>query len=188
VLPIEVLGLYDSNEPSREEQCLVSATVQEMPKKRRRKDSQVHPDTLLHSLKKQVALYDPVHVEDMIHSFKNGLVPCTIIHRYRPDLIDFHDLSAEDIAANNQLLLATLEQELGIPSIMTGQEVEQCDVPDKLTMLSYLSQIYDNFHVELPHIKHPKWASFWVFVLFIYIFKIFSLFHFISNFIDSYWL
>jgi hypothetical protein len=39
---------------------------------------------------------------------------------------------------------------------MTGQEMEQCDVPDKLTMLSYLSQIYDTFRGEIPHIKHPK--------------------------------
>ncbi|XP_023714226.1 protein-methionine sulfoxide oxidase mical3a isoform X4 [Cryptotermes secundus] len=158
VLAIQVRGLYDSDDPASVEQCLVSATVQEMPKKRRRKvkDSQVHPDTLLHWLKKQVALYDTVHVEDMTHSFKNGLVLCAIVHRYRPDLLDFHALSPEDVAANNQLAFDTLERELGIPPVMTGQEMEQCDVPDKLTMLSYLSQIYDTFRGEIPHIKHPK--------------------------------
>jgi hypothetical protein len=47
---------------------------------------------------------------------------------------------------------------------MTGQEMEQCYVPDKLTMLAYLSQIYDTFRGEIPHIKHPKlvrgWTSF----------------------------
>lgn len=37
VLPIQVRGLYDSDDPASVEQCLVSATVQEMPKKRRRK-------------------------------------------------------------------------------------------------------------------------------------------------------
>lgn len=82
-------------------------------------DSQVHPDTLLHWLKKQVALYDTVHVEDMTHSFKNGLVLCAIVHRYRPDLLDFHALSPEDIAANNQLAFDTLERELGIPPVST---------------------------------------------------------------------
>jgi hypothetical protein len=82
-------------------------------------DSQVHPDTLLHWLKKQVTLYDTVQVEDMTHSFKNGLVLCAIIHRYRPDLLDFHALSAEDIAANNQLAFDTLERELGIPPVST---------------------------------------------------------------------
>lgn len=39
--------------------------------------------------------------------------------------------------------------------------MEQCDVPDKLTMLSYLSQIYDTFRGEIPHIKHPKLVRFW---------------------------
>ncbi|XP_069686571.1 F-actin-monooxygenase Mical isoform X3 [Periplaneta americana] len=156
VLPIQVRGLYDTDDPAGVEQSLISAAAHEMPKKRRRKDSQVHPDTLLHWLKKQVALYDNVRVEDMTHSFKNGLVLCAIIHRYRPDLLDFHALSAEDVASNNQLAFDTLERELGIPPVMTGQEMEQCDVPDKLTMLSYLSQIYDTFRGEIPHIKHPK--------------------------------
>ncbi|KAJ9597109.1 hypothetical protein L9F63_027000, partial [Diploptera punctata] len=40
--------------------------------------------------------------------------------------------------------------------VMTGKEMEECEVPDKLTMLSYLSQIYDTFRGEIPHIKHPK--------------------------------
>jgi len=39
---------------------------------------------------------------------------------------------------------------------MTAQEMEQCEVPDKLAMLSYLSQIYDTFRGEIPHIKHPR--------------------------------
>jgi hypothetical protein len=49
---------------------------------------------------------------------------------------------------------------------MTGQEMEQCDVPDKLTMLSYLSQIYDTFRGEIPHIKHPKLVRLYSFVVF----------------------
>lgn len=88
-------------------------------------DLQVHPDTLLHWLKKQVATYDNVHVENMTHSFKNGLVLCAIIHRYRPDLLDFHALSAEDIAANNQLAFDTLERELGIPPVSTVVDLDE---------------------------------------------------------------
>lgn len=41
VLPIQVRGLYDSDDPASVEQCLVSATVQEMPKKRKRKGKTV---------------------------------------------------------------------------------------------------------------------------------------------------
>jgi len=39
---------------------------------------------------------------------------------------------------------------------MSGIEMEQCDIPDILAMLSYLSQVYDTFRREIPHINHPK--------------------------------
>jgi hypothetical protein len=54
---------------------------------------------------------------------------------------------------------------------MTGQEMEQCDVPDKLTMLSYLSQIYDTFRGEIPHIKHPKLVRCCTSIVFVFPFE-----------------
>ncbi|XP_046672413.1 F-actin-monooxygenase Mical isoform X4 [Homalodisca vitripennis] len=158
VLPVQVRGLYLSDSPGGVEALLAAPTLAqpEQPKKRRKRDTQVHPDTLLLWLKKQVALYDTVQILDMSTSFKDGLALCAIIHRYRPDLIDFHSLQPQDVAANNQLAFDILERELGIPPVMTGQEMEDCVVPDTLTMLSYLSQIYDTFRGEIPHIKHPK--------------------------------
>ncbi|XP_075230340.1 molecule interacting with CasL isoform X2 [Lycorma delicatula] len=155
VLPLQARGLYITDNPDAIEQCLKTPTI-DIPKKRRRRDSQVHPDTLLHWLKKQVALYDGIKIEDMTNSFKDGLALCAIIHRYRPDLLDFHSLRPDDVAKNNQLAFDTLERELGIPPVMTGLEMAQCEVPDKLAMLSYLSQLYDTFRGEIPHIKHPK--------------------------------
>lgn len=35
----------------------------------------------------------------------------------------------------------------------------QCDVPDKLAIFSYLTQIYEVFRGEIPYIKHPKLVS-----------------------------
>lgn len=146
-------------------------------------DSQVHPDVLLHWLRKQVALYDTVHIADMGSSFKDGLAICAIIHRYRPDLIDFHSLKPEDIEKNNQIAFDILEKELGISpvsgisvipflyhalfnhkfmflsQVFTGDEMASCEVPDKLAMFSYLTQIYETFRGEIPHIKHPKLVS-----------------------------
>lgn len=43
--------------------------------------------------------------------------------------------------------------------VMTGQEMAECDVPDKLSMFSYLTQIYEAFRGEIPHVKHPKLVS-----------------------------
>lgn len=77
----------------------------------------MHPDTLLRWLQKQVALYDTVRIEDMGACFKNGLAICAIIHRYRPDLIEFQSLNPADGITNNQLAFDILEKELGIPPV-----------------------------------------------------------------------
>lgn len=74
----------------------------------------MHPDVLLRWLQKQVALYEGIHIEDMGASFKSGLAICAIIHRYRPDLIDFYSLQTTEAATNNQLAFDILEKELGI--------------------------------------------------------------------------
>ncbi|XP_061937103.1 F-actin-monooxygenase Mical isoform X5 [Apis cerana] len=159
VTPIQVRSLLDTDDPDSVKQPPVQSDI-DIPKKRRRRDlrgdSQVHPDTLLRWLQKQVALYDSVQIRDMGASFKNGLAICAIIHRYRPNLIDFHNLNPDDAITNNQLAFDILEKELGIPPIMTGEEMAQCDVPDKLAMFSYLTQIYEVFRGEIPYIKHPK--------------------------------
>ncbi|XP_072766415.1 uncharacterized protein [Anoplolepis gracilipes] len=159
VIPIQVRSLFDTDDPESLKQSTVQSEI-DIPKKRRRRDlraeTQIHSDTLLRWLQKQVALYDKVHIEDMGASFKNGLAICAIIHRYRPDLINFYSLNAEDVVKNNQLAFDMLEKELNIPPIMTGEEMAQCDVPDALTMYSYLTQIYEAFKGDIPYIKHPK--------------------------------
>ncbi|XP_017763779.1 PREDICTED: protein-methionine sulfoxide oxidase Mical isoform X1 [Eufriesea mexicana] len=159
VTPIQVRSLLDTDDPDSIKQPAIQSDI-DIPKKRRRRDlrgdSQVHPDMLLRWLQKQVALYDSVQIKDMGVSFKNGLAICAIIHRYRPNLIDFHNLNPDDAITNNQLAFDILEKELSIPPIMTGEEMAQCDVPDKLAMFSYLTQIYEVFRGEIPYIKHPK--------------------------------
>ncbi|XP_008559598.1 F-actin-monooxygenase Mical isoform X6 [Microplitis demolitor] len=155
VSTIQVRGLLDTDDPDNIKPPSVQSSV-DVPKKRRRRDTQIHPDTLLHWLQKQVALYDNVKITDMTSSFKDGMAVCAIVHRYRPDLIDFNSLKSDDVEKNNQLAYDVLEKELGISPIMTGEEMAQCDVPDKLAMFSYLTQIYEAFRGEIPHIKHPK--------------------------------
>ncbi|XP_015127191.1 F-actin-monooxygenase Mical isoform X4 [Diachasma alloeum] len=155
VSTVQVRGLLETDDPESLKQPPIQPSV-ELPKKRRRRDTQIHPDTLLHWLQKQVALYDAVQITDMTSSFKDGLAICAIIHRYRPDLIDFYSLKSEEVEKNNQLAFDVLEKELGIAPIMSGEEMAHCDVPDKLAMFSYLTQLYEAFRGEIPHIKHPK--------------------------------
>ncbi|KAL1446245.1 hypothetical protein MTO96_028863 [Rhipicephalus appendiculatus] len=122
----------------------------DMQRKRRRRDSIIHPDALLSWCQRQVALYSKIKIENMTSSWKDGLALCAILHRYRPDLIDLDELSTADVATNNQQAFDILEREYGIPPVMTGQEMADCAVPDKLTMVSYISQIYETFRREIP--------------------------------------
>ena len=59
-------------------------------------------------------MYRDLYIEDTSKSFKDGLALCAIIHRYRPDLIDFKSLNSAHVAANNQLAFDILEKEYGI--------------------------------------------------------------------------
>ncbi|GFQ91432.1 protein-methionine sulfoxide oxidase mical3a [Trichonephila clavata] len=153
VLPSQVRSLYDTD--GKIEETVVD-TVVEMPRKKRRRESMIHPDTLLNWCQKQVALNEKVKIQDFTTTWKDGLALCTILHHYRPDLIDISDLDPENIAKNNQLAFDICEKELGIPPVMTGQEMAECAVPDKLTMVSYISQVYDSFRGEIPVVSHPK--------------------------------
>ena len=55
-------------------------------------------------------------ITDLTASFQDGLALCAIIHRYRPDLLDFASLDPANVAGNNQLAFDILE-ELGIPHV-----------------------------------------------------------------------
>ncbi len=46
-------------------------------------------DTLLGWFQRQLESYDCMALTDMTYSFQSGLALCAIIHRYRPELVDF---------------------------------------------------------------------------------------------------
>ena len=89
--------------------------------------------------------------------FRAGLALCGILHKYRPDLVDLAALPTDDPLSATQLAFSLVESELGVPPVMSAQEMADCSCPDRLAMLSYLSQVYDALHGEIPYVK-PKIA------------------------------
>ncbi|XP_049339588.1 protein-methionine sulfoxide oxidase mical3a isoform X3 [Astyanax mexicanus] len=105
---------------------------------------------LLNWCQRQTEGYRGVSVSDLTTSWKSGLALCALIHRYRPDLIDFESLDEKDVEKNNQLAFDVSEKEFGISPIMTGKEMSVVVEPDKLSMVVYLTQFYEMFKDTVP--------------------------------------
>ncbi|XP_056243789.1 F-actin-monooxygenase mical2b isoform X4 [Seriola aureovittata] len=110
-----------------------------------RKESDVRPGRLLTWCQKQTQGYRGVDITNLTSSWRNGLALCALIHRQRPELIDYESLNEEDVAGNNQLAFDVAEREFSIQPVTTGKEMAAEAEPDKLLMVLYLSKFYEAF-------------------------------------------
>uniref|UniRef100_A0A3B1K7J0 F-actin monooxygenase n=1 Tax=Astyanax mexicanus TaxID=7994 RepID=A0A3B1K7J0_ASTMX len=122
-----------------------------------RRESEVRPSRLLLWCQKQTQGYRGVDVTDLTTSWRSGLALCALIHRQRPDLIDFDSLNEADCAKNNQLAFEVAERAFGIQPLITGKEMVAEQEPDKLVMVLYLSKFYEKFrNSSLPVTGAPR--------------------------------
>uniref|UniRef100_A0A8D1I8F3 F-actin monooxygenase n=1 Tax=Sus scrofa TaxID=9823 RepID=A0A8D1I8F3_PIG len=110
-----------------------------------RRESDIRPSKLLTWCQQQTEGYQHVNVTDLTTSWRSGLALCAIIHRFRPELINFDALNEDDAVENNQLAFDVAEREFGIPPVTTGKEMASAQEPDKLSMVLYLSKFYELF-------------------------------------------
>ncbi|XP_038146838.1 protein-methionine sulfoxide oxidase mical3a isoform X5 [Cyprinodon tularosa] len=148
---IEIENVINSSTPklARNDNYLLDKQFQE---------SIARSSKLLNWCQRQTEGYRNVSVMDLTMSWKSGLALCALIHRYRPDLIDFDCLDEENHERNNQLAFDVAEKEFGISPCMTGKEMSSVVEPDKLSMVMYLSQFYEMFRDTVPPGDNQNWS------------------------------
>jgi len=95
--------------------------------------------------KKKTEGYKDVKVENFHFSFQNGLALCALIHRHRPDLLDFSSLSSENKAQNLQLAFDIAERELDVPKLLDVTDMIDVPKPDERSVMTYVSLLYHVF-------------------------------------------
>ncbi|XP_059054413.1 EH domain-binding protein 1 [Achroia grisella] len=88
--------------------------------------------------------YKSCRITNLTTSFRSGLAFCAIIHRFRPDLIDFSGLQPDDA---EQCVRAALEAgaRLGVPQVLCAADVLARPAPDRLAIMTYLFQLRTHF-------------------------------------------
>lgn len=94
---------------------------------------------------RKTAPYKNVNVQNFHLSFKDGLAFCALIHRHRPDLIDYHKLSKENPLENLNTAFNVAEQHLDIPRMLDPEDMVNSAKPDERSVMAYVSSYYHAF-------------------------------------------
>ncbi|XP_046876084.1 nascent polypeptide-associated complex subunit alpha, muscle-specific form isoform X3 [Hypomesus transpacificus] len=85
-----------------------------------------------------------VKVTNFSTSWRNGLAFCAILHHFHPKLIEFEKLDPHDIKFNNRKAFDGFAG-LGISRLLEPSDMVLLSVPDRLIVMTYLSQIRSHF-------------------------------------------
>ncbi|KAM9728738.1 uncharacterized protein ACNS7B_016584 isoform 4-T4 [Menidia menidia] len=102
-----------------------------------------------------------VKVTNFSTSWRNGLAFCAILHHFHPDKIDFDQLDPHSIKLNNKKAFDGFEA-LGISRLLEPSDMVLLSIPDRLIVMTYLSQIRSHFtnqELSVLQIEHNSSQS-----------------------------
>ncbi|XP_028320735.1 alpha-actinin-4-like [Gouania willdenowi] len=94
---------------------------------------------------RKTAPYKNVNVQNFHMSWKDGLAFNALIHRHRPDLIDYDSLRKEDPVTNLNNAFEVAEKHLDIPKMLDAEDIVGTLRPDEKAIMTYVSCFYHAF-------------------------------------------
>ncbi|XP_024133023.1 alpha-actinin-4 isoform X4 [Oryzias melastigma] len=94
---------------------------------------------------RKTAPYKNVNVQNFHISWKDGLAFNALIHRHRPDLIDYDNLRKDDPVTNLNNAFEVAEKHLDIPKMLDAEDIVNTARPDEKAIMTYVSSFYHAF-------------------------------------------
>ncbi|XP_068935618.1 spectrin beta chain, non-erythrocytic 4 isoform X1 [Petaurus breviceps papuanus] len=101
-------------------------------------------DALLLWCQMKTAGYPEVNIQNFTTSWRDGLAFNALIHRHRPDLVDFSKLTKSNATYNLQRAFHTAEQQLGLARLLDPEDVNM-EAPDEKSIITYVVSYYHYF-------------------------------------------
>ncbi|KAK2715315.1 F-actin-monooxygenase Mical-like isoform X3 [Artemia franciscana] len=161
VLPIHVRHLYDTDRPEKIETMMrktASISKEEKENIRSLKALKNTESRLMSWFKLHLFDYPLADISDICTSFQTGQPLCALIHRYRPELLDYNSLDPEDYSGNCSLAFSVLEG-MGIKPVIGGEDFASRGIEDKALWISYLQSVYLLFKGQIPYIHRKANAT-----------------------------
>ncbi|XP_037953249.1 dystonin isoform X36 [Teleopsis dalmanni] len=109
-------------------------------------------EALLRWARRSTARYPGVRVNDFTSSWRDGLAFSALVHRNRPDLLDWRKARSDRPRERLENAFHVVEKEYGVTRLLDPEDVDTNE-PDEKSLITYISSLYDVFP-EPPSI-HP---------------------------------
>lgn len=90
---------------------------------------------------------DPPSIQNFHKDWRTGMAFCALIHRHRPDLLDYDKLDPTQHKKNLELAFSIADKQLGIARLLDVDDVD-VDRPDERSVMTYVSEYFHRFAGE----------------------------------------